>query len=351
MKLLFITQKVDMNDDVLGFTHDWLLEFSKICQRLTVIALSVGEHDLPDNVKILSLGKEAGRSKIKYLINFYKYIWRERLNYDTVLVHMNKEYVVLGGWFWRLTGKKIALWYVHKQTSLMLKLAEKIVDVIFTASKESFKLLSRKLKIVGHGVDLNKFYYRPEAKRRENFKIIYVGRISRIKNQRLLIEAMNILNKRGAGNIKIDLVGSPVYPEDEDYKNELAKLIGDYRLKNQIKFTGSVPNREIAQIYRQADLSVNLCPTGGMDKAVLEAMAVGLPVIAFNKTFAPLLNGCKNLILNDLSAIELAQKIYALVKAPQEELNLISFNLRKKIIGNYGLAALTGKIINELKDK
>jgi len=351
MKLLILTQKVDINDDILGFTHDWIAEFAKHCEKVTVVALGVGEYNLPGNVKVMSLGKEKGESKLKYLFNFYKYIWRERKNYDAVLAHMNKEYVILGGWYWRLTGKKIALWYVHKQVSFQLKLAEKIANVIFTASPESFKLPSAKLKIIGHGIDLNKFYYRPRAVHDGNFKIIYVGRISRIKNQKLLIEAVDILNKKGVNNIKVDLVGNPIYQDDYDYKNELVKQIKNSWLENRVQFVGSVPNKNMAKVYRQADLSVNLCPTGGMDKAVLESMAIGLPVIVYNKAFAPLLVQYDNLMLENLNEDELADKIYALLNSPKEKLNLIGLNLREKIMDKYSLTNLVGKILSELENK
>ena len=383
MKLLIFTQKVDLNDDVLGFMHGWITEFAKNCEKVTVIALGVGEINLPNNVKVVSLGKETGKSRIKYLINFYKYVWRERKNYDAVFVHMNKEYVILGGLIWRLLGKKIGLWYVHKQVSYQLKLAEKIADVIFTASPESFQLPSSKLKIIGHGIDLNKFYYSPGVKPDGNFKIIYVGRISKIKNQKLLIEAINILvhpvksgeagarpvkyamhpegisrdkqfngvNKKSINNIKVDFIGSPIYQDDNDYKNELIEQVKNSRLENYIQFIGSVPNKDMANVYRQADLSINLCPTGGMDKAVLESMATGLPVIVFNKTFAPLFNEFSNLILLDLSAQELADKIQALLNKPKEELNLIGLNLRKKIIDKYNLTGLAGKIVSGLENK
>ena len=72
MKLLILTQKVDKNDDVLGFFHGWILEFAKNYEKVTVICLYEGKHDLPENVKVLSLGKERGVSKLKYILNFYK---------------------------------------------------------------------------------------------------------------------------------------------------------------------------------------------------------------------------------------------------------------------------------------
>jgi len=352
MKLLILTQKLDKNDDLLGFFHGWAAEFAKHCEKATVIALGAGEYDLPGNVKVLSLGKEKAGSKFKrvgYLLKFYKYIWQERQNYDAVFVHMNKEYVILGGWYWRLLGKRIAFWYVHKQAGPGLRLAEKMANVIFTASPESFNLKSAKLKIIGHGIDLAKFSHEPEAKNNKNFKIIYVGRISQIKNQKLLIEAANILvNTRGVKNIKVDLVGGPVFENDNSYKNELTERIRGSQLENFTRFSGSVPNKDLADIYAQADLSVNLSPTGGMDKAVLESMAAGLPVIAYNKTFSSLLAGHDDLLLKNLEAGELAGKITELMKLLPEQRRTIGLNLRNKIIQDYGLANLINKIVDQL---
>ena len=76
------------------------------------------------------------------------------------------------------------------------------------------------------------------------------------------------------------MVGEAVYQEDAAYKEALVQKIAKDRLQDQIKFIGSVPHKDIAAIYQAADLSVNLCPTGGMDKAALESMAAGLPVVS-----------------------------------------------------------------------
>ena len=144
MKLLIMTQKVDANDDVLGFFHGWIKEFAKHCEEMTVIALGVGEYDLPKNVRVLSLGKEEGVSRLSYLINFYRLIWRERKNYDTVFVHMNQEYILLGGLIWKCLGKKIALWRNHYAGSLLTRIAMMISDKIFCTSKYSFTARSKK---------------------------------------------------------------------------------------------------------------------------------------------------------------------------------------------------------------
>ena len=172
MKLLICTQKVDKNDSVLGFFHRWIEEFAKHCEMVTVICLEKGEYSLPNNVKVLSLGKEHGVSRLKYLFCFYTYIWKYRKEYDKVFVHMNPEYVVLGGLFWRLLKKKIALWYMHKSVNLKLRIAERLVHNIFTGTKESFRLKTNKLHITGHGIDTAAFSFSPKVVDKENLRVI-----------------------------------------------------------------------------------------------------------------------------------------------------------------------------------
>ena len=53
-----MTQKVDKNDAILGFFHNWLLQLSPKFERIIVVCLEKGESDLPNNVRVLSLGKE-----------------------------------------------------------------------------------------------------------------------------------------------------------------------------------------------------------------------------------------------------------------------------------------------------
>src|SRR4051812_38865336 len=97
MKLLITTQKVDKNDPEFLFFYRWIEEFATKFSLVTVICLEERKHDLPANVKVFSLGKEQGESKLKYIKRFFSLIWAERANYDSVFVHMNPEYAVLGG--------------------------------------------------------------------------------------------------------------------------------------------------------------------------------------------------------------------------------------------------------------
>lgn len=82
MRVLMITQKVDLEDDILGFTHTWVNKLAERVERLYVLALAVGRHSLRDNVKLLSTGKERGNSRLERLVNFNRVVAKLILNKD-----------------------------------------------------------------------------------------------------------------------------------------------------------------------------------------------------------------------------------------------------------------------------
>jgi len=310
MKLLFITEKVDREGSTLGFTHRWLLEFSKHVETLTVICLGKGSFSLPANVQVLSLGKEEKKSRLSYIFNFYKYIWRERNNYDTVFVHMAPVYVILGGLFWKLSGKKIFMWYTHRNVDLKLRLAEKLVKVIFTASAESFRLKSKKVAVTGHGIDTDYFSCPLKYSTNKEVEILHVGRITKIKNCDTLIETGAILKKEWDRKFKIVFAGTPATPEDLDYFEYLKGLVSRLGLSSEVIFKGSTPNSNFRDVYCKADITVNLTPTGGVDKAVLESMSCGVPALSSNQTFLDYFGVWnERLIFEERNPVDLAKKI------------------------------------------
>ncbi len=348
MRLLILTQKVDINDDVLGFFHGWITEFAKNCEKITVVCLKKGEYNLPENVRVLSLGKETGESKIKYLVNFYKYIWQERKNYDSVFVHMNQIYVILGAVIWRLLGKKIGLWYAHGNAGSGLRLAEKLANYVFTPTPDSFRLESHKINVLGHGIDTDKFNLLTDKIKNSNeINIITIGRISPSKDYETLILAIDYLRDRHQDKkIKVKIIGKPGDFSQKKYLENLHCLVAEKKLNEQINFIGSIPNKDIASYLQSADLFVNMSHTGGLDKAVLEAMSSGIPVLTCNETFEKVLGDLKNkLMFPKKDWRELANRIKYVVSLSAEEQNKIGADLRKIVEADHELKNLIEKII------
>lgn len=270
MKLLIVTQVVDTNDSNLGFFHRWLEEFAKRCERVTVICLKEGAHQLPGNVSVYSLGKDKTAfsfqlstfRRLQYAIRFLRYAWKFRGEYDAVFVHMNPEYVLLGGFFWRAQGKKIALWYVHKSVTWTLRVAVRLVDVIFTASPESFRIESLKVRVVGHGIDTE--FFTPDASVARGTHFLSVGRLMQSKRHDLAIRAAK------TAGVPLRIAGEG--PERE----RLAALARE--LGADVTFQGGLTQEKLRDEYRAAAKLVHRSLTGSLDKVVLEAAACGCSI-------------------------------------------------------------------------
>lgn len=256
---------------------------------------------MPENVKVLSLGKETQlreRSglknfkrpvleeqlqKFKYLWNFYRHIWRERKNYDTVFVHMNQEYVILGWKFWKLWRKKIWLWRNHPKGSFLTSFAVFVSNRVFCTSKFSYTARFKKTEIMPVGVDTELFSYGEDDLRQEN-SILFLGRISVIKRPEVFIRACGQLASEGM-DFKADMVGDPA-KGNEGYYEDLKSFTDKMGLNERVTFRVGVENRETRALYRRSDVYVNLTPSGSFDKTIIEAMACGCLTLTCNKNLS-----------------------------------------------------------------
>lgn len=359
MKLLVLTQKIDKDDPILGFFLGWVREFAKYCEQVTVICLWRGEYELPANVRVFSLGKEkiavscqllAVRLfvRLKYLYNFYKYIWKFRREYDSVFVHMNQVYAILGAPFWRLLGKRVGLWYAHGKVTLSLKLAERLTQLIFTSTSEGCRLKSKKIRVIGQGIDVEKFKAQsPTSKVQENvFKLITVGRISPSKDLDTMISAVKELKSKNI-TVRLKIIGGAGAPNEAKHVDELKARVQAENLAAEVKFLGPLANSQILSHLLDADLFLNSSHTGSLDKAVLEAMAAGLPVITSNEAVIEVLKDYRGRLTFDKGDyLDLAEKIKILCDLPTSEREKIGNELRQIVIRDHGLVSFVGKIMD-----
>ncbi|MDO8496464.1 MAG: glycosyltransferase family 4 protein [bacterium] len=360
MKLLIITQKVDKDDQLLGFFIDWIARFAQKFEKVTVLCLEKGEFNLSPNVKVLSLGKDRGASKLRQFFNFQFSIFNLSKDYDAVFVHMNPIWVVLGGWCWRLMQKKIFFWYTSGGITAKLKLAEKFANTIFTASSESFRLPSKKVVVIGHGIDTELFKpgfsrskaipaevprhepspsnLKDEASRFDlgEIKILSVGRIAPVKNYEVLIDAIKMLKDKGF-NFSVTMVGEAPLERDKNYEENLKSKIKSLKLVDNFNFVGKINHKDLPAYYQSHDLFIHLSKTGSLDKAILEAMACGMNVLSSSdsaRSFLP-----TELIFNGNNFLELAEKIE---KTSNRNLGE---QLRQFVVENHNLDKLIDKIV------
>ena len=107
------------------------------------------------------------------------------------------------------------------------------------------------------------------------FKIIHIGYMDSLrKGQDVLIRAVKRVIEKGY-NVELELVGDG---KNRSKFEELSKELGIDKI---VKFSGSINNRdEIFDKLKQSHLFVFPTQSEGLPRAIIEAMAVGLPCIS-----------------------------------------------------------------------
>ncbi len=346
MRLLIITQIVDRTDPALGFFHRWIEEFAVHAEEVHVICLKEGEHSLPAHVFVHSLGKEKHPSRMAYLAKFYSFIWKYRHSYDQVFVHMNPEYVVLGGLFWRSMRKRIGLWYTHRTVDIKLRLASLFMHQGFTGSVESFRLKSPKILVTGQGVDTSVFVPSKNISTRP-LTLVVVGRISPIKNLELAVDTLRELRKTRK-DARLSIVGAPAKEEDFLYQETLRTYIVEQGLTDAVDMLGGKDAQGVLEALQSSDVFLHTSQTNSADKTIVEAMAVGVYVLTSSPVYAKDLPfSC----VQPIDPVAYAQEINRFLELSAEERDTITQFLREVAIERHSLARLIKLIVSTLSVK
>jgi glycosyltransferase involved in cell wall biosynthesis len=356
MRLLLFNLMTDADDPVLGFTTVWINALAAHCEAVDVITMQAGRLALADNVRVYSVGKEKGYSEARRAVEFYRILFGllRQHRYDACFAHMIQVFAVMGAPLLKLAGVPITLWYTHKATGRMLRLAEKLVAHIVTASPQSFGIPSSKVQVIGHGIDTDQFQPAPSLVTRHSslpFTILTVSRLSPVKRLETVIAAVETLRQDGFSHVRLRLVGG-VYPRDEAYAEGLRQMVADNDLSAAVEFVGGMTLEAVVREYQQADVVVNMTATGSMDKVALEAMACGIPVITPNEAFQSLLAPWSDLLLVPPEAPEmLALRLKNLILLPPDERHALGAKLRQLVVERHSLKQLSDSLIAIFKTK
>jgi len=284
MNLLIFNLAVDSKHVTLSFGLNWIRELALRFDHIDVITMTAGDYNLPENVTVWSVGKEMGFPEWLRAIRFYylvAHVFQKR-HVDIVFTHMIPIFALLFLPIARLTGLKNVLWYAHGSTPYTLKIAHRIVDWVVSSTPMGFRLSSNKVSYVGQGIDFSKF------KNVENhlgkvFEIITVSRLAPSKNLDLLIEALSVW--RTSSNWHLTIIGDGTSDAEQRYAEKLRRQAKDILGSKRVAFTGRLDTESIVSHINMANVFVNMSSTGSLDKAIVEAMACGCPVVSSNDAF------------------------------------------------------------------
>ncbi len=172
-----------------------------------------------------------------------------------------------------------------------------------------------------HGLDLKKFNFTDDGRE----ELLFVGRLEKGKNPDLAIKAAQMAGK------PLTLIGGEVVqkPEEKEYFKEISKNFDD-----GIKHLGHIHYSEMPQYYENKKALI--FPSLGQESfglVMIEAMACGTPVIAFNSNATPevVQDGITGFLVppDDINAMAKAiEKIFAM---PEEKYKKMRQNCRNLV--------------------
>lgn len=248
---------------------------------------------------------------IKAIGQLWKILRRER---PDVLHTHNPKPGVYGRIVGRLAGVPIVVNTVHglyatPESSFLKRvvvyslewIASRFSDAELIQSPEDFDLLSRrgimprsKLRLLGNGVDLERFRANPEMRklvRRElglSDSQIAVGLVARLVEEKgvpELIEAASRLDDRYV----VLIVGPPDHEKSDAVSEELLTRAE----ADGVRFLGM--RKDVDRIYQGIDMFVLPSHREGFPRAAMEAAASGLPVIATD------IRGCRQVVEDEVN--------------------------------------------------
>lgn len=167
------------------------------------------------------------------------------------------------------------------------KLLANITDCVITMNKEDYyncikyKFNTKIINVNGVGIQINKFLpvtleeknelRKQQGYNTDDFIIIYPAEFTKRKNQTLLFNIMDKLKEK-IPNIKLLLPGKGQLLGQ--YQQQVKKM----RLEKQVEFLGY--RNDIPDLLKISDLLVASSFTEGLPVNIIEAMSIGLPIVA-----------------------------------------------------------------------
>jgi len=160
---------------------------------------------------------------------------------------------------------------------LIFPFLKKLIPCSYTSLKSLpwfvRKLGNKKIQVIHNGVDIRRIENirkKIEYKREEKFKIVYVGRLIKLKN---VINLLYSFNRIKDNRIELIIIGDG---NERSFLDEESKTLG---IDKYVKITGEIPRDKVYEYLLNSDLFVSISKREGFPVAVIEAMACSCPVI------------------------------------------------------------------------
>jgi len=251
--------------------------------NVTVLTAYSGKFQVAENVQVTCSNWVEGQ-RIKSLLRFYKRFFQiiSTRKISAIFSHMTSVQSAFTAPITRLMGIKHYLWYAHASTNIYFRASNLFTNGIITSTSGSCPAKGNQIFPIGQAIDSTKFVKKSVSNFPLN-KYVHIGRLDPSKNlEKIVNVAANLRNQNP--NITLEIIGSPSSDKHKTYAKELMARFSSNNYSSWIKFTPKINRDLIPQILRENDCFIHSFQ-GSLDKSIVEATFVGLPVITINKEY------------------------------------------------------------------
>ena len=229
-------------------------------------------------------------------------------------------------------------------------------NLVISPSKNLADIVSEKMGIKINDIDiipnpLDTEFFSPipiSYKEKNELKVLFVGRLDRLKGAHIFVEAIPIISKEMPDTSFI-LIGRDTNtgPNNSSMRTYLENLIPN-NIKERVSFFGNVERDILIDYYRGSDVCVVPSFYENFPNTVMEAMSCGKAVVASNTGGIPevIEDAISGLLVKTGDAKDLAEKVIMLLKKRDMREN-IGINARKRIESLYS-KAVVAKYVEEV---
>lgn len=158
-----------------------------------------------------------------------------------------------------------------------------------------------------------------------NPRILWVRAFHKIYNPMLAVEAVSRIKRP---NLELCMVGS----DTDGTRTIVEEYIKELKLEEMVTLTGRLLKKDWIKLSSQFDIFINTTTIDNMPVSVIEAMALGLPVVSTNVGGIPYLfeHEKDGILVPSNNAEAMADAILSLLDNPDQSVN-ISSQARKKV--------------------
>ena len=305
---------------------------------ITVLTNDYSGQKLPANTEIRLTGWIEG-SHIHSIVNFYTAFISllKQEKFDLAFSHMVDTQAFLALPFLKTKRIPHIFWYAHAKKSTRANIVSVFSDINISSTVGSYPLLGKPFELIGQSINLEKFIFNP-IRNPNRLKFVHIGRLDSSKKIFLLIQFIDLLTKNGFV-CSLDFWGRM----PNNLQTELLKKEFSAR-NNFIKYRGTCLRSDIPKILNEYGTFIHAFD-GSLDKSILEATSVGLPVITLNQEYLNDFGKWGNEI-NDKSMSFLYSEFLEYIKLSNEELETEIINRRQIVLEKHSLKHWIQKFLN-----